>query len=121
MCLITKATEPSISEEIIPCYKVLVKNPILGEWITPYVGFKINSVEIIAKGEEEVYIDPLVKKYTLIGSGFIHAFLDFNSAAELANQTHGKVFVAYIPKGVKYFESLGKDEICAKVIILTHL
>ena len=134
MCLISKTSIPTIAEEDIVVYKVLMcKNgkdyaPVVSEdGELPHYIYK-KGVNKARLNEDVSYAWNCQYK---IGKGFLHAYTTKGIAEQKCDRWNGCVgrsgiesgvkyhFVAKmtIPKGTKYFISCDGTEICAKQLV----
>lgn len=117
MCLATRSKEPSVSNEDIICYKVLIS--VKGELITPYRDFCFPIGKVITDK-----VEPETKEfqeYLIIEGGYFHSCTDILNATRLqlliknitGRRDTVKIYKAVIPANTPYFTD-GFGDICSK-------
>lgn len=122
MCLTTKTSVCSVSEQEIKCYKVLLLDD--GEYITPYQKAFVPKLVIegnapfFADGKKNIgidYCEETLSESCVVGRGFIHTYKYFGSASDFKKHLEimyptsvCAVFECEIPIGTKYYE--GQDD-----------
>lgn len=127
MCLkINNVLSIQKAKSNITCYKVLLKNKITGNYVTPYVREVVPQQCINGNYPYMASVDPhdldgialLVRAFsTEITSGYIHTYADYNDAKYMAYYVAdeqktfkgqkdwiGCVCECHIPKGTKYYK-----------------
>lgn len=127
MCLYSKTPIPSIAQEDIICYKlVIIVNFFFkkGMLMTPYI-LKVIDPEkfpFILKASSNKPINYFgctgINVYS-IGEGFIHAYTKKLYVSSVGSQRC--VILCRIPKGTKYYISLEGTEICASEMELIKI
>lgn len=142
MCLDTFQKKPKTAHKNITVYKVLEKsyysddvvkyrapfqpifpNAIYKETFYYYEPGKVHKP--VRKHEEKYYWSSIDKnsKIKEVGDGWLHAFL-FKTSAELMAADRNRYYYhncvvvqMTIPKGARYYESIGGFEICSDTLV----
>lgn len=134
MCLYSKTPIPSIAQEDIICYKLVTKLSFpcvkKGESVlmTPYrlkvIDPKKFPFIFKASSDKPIYHYGyncfLGTNMYAIGEGFIHAYTKHPLVSSFIYNSQC-IILCRIPKGTKYYVSLGGDEICASEMELIKI
>lgn len=126
MCLVSMTSTPSISNNDISCYKILI--PVGGKLFTPYRDFLFTLNEVITDKVEVPELFPMWGSY-LIEEGYFHSFQTLDEAKNKLLEIQAglkkekrkdkpKIYHAIIPAGTSYFLGYWGD-ICSKSLKIT--